>query len=87
MQLADDMRNTRAVMSKLRQGQVAVPVSKFLTFIRASGSYALLQFYAFNLGLTIKTKRQENADARKLARLEAKLVEYDKAAGRVIGRQ
>jgi len=86
MQLADDMRITRAVMSKMRQGQVAVPASKFLTFIRVTRSYALLQFYAMNLGLVVKTRRQENADARKIARLESQVAEHERMLGRVLGR-
>lgn len=86
MQLADDMRLARAVLTKMRQGQVGVPVSKFLTFVNATKSYALLQFYALNLGLVVKTKQDENATARKIARLEAENAELRGNHTRVVGR-
>lgn len=76
MQLADDMRITRAVMSKLRQFQVAMPMGKFQIFMETTRSYAVLQFHAMRAGLVLKTKEQEQATQQELERLRGELSEY-----------
>ena len=80
MQLADDMRITRAVLTKLRQGQAAVPVDKFVTFIRKTGNYALLQYYARRFDMAL-VKRD------RLEQLERENAEYRRLYTGVVGRE
>lgn len=88
MALADDMRMAKSVLTRLRQGQIGMPINRLLEFIRATQSYALLQFYAMNLGLVVKRKEDEQADQQQIQRLQKRVSElqdqaerYRKAAG------
>lgn len=59
MQIADQMKVARAVLSKLRQEQVGMPLGKLPLFLKATRSYALLQFHALCAGLVLKTREDE----------------------------
>jgi len=85
MQLADDMRITRAVFSKLRQGQVGMPAGKLLAFVRATSSVALVQFYAMRLKMVLKPREQELADQKRIAYLEEQLRDMEIKYSRVVG--
>ncbi len=85
MQLADDMRITRAVMSKLRQFQVAMPMGKFQIFMETTRSYAVLQFHAMRAGLVLKTREEEQETQQKLERLTRELEDYKTRYRRVVG--
>ena len=72
MKLADDMRIARAVLTKLKPGQVGMPVSKLISFVRKTRCMAVLQYYAFQLGYVLKSRDDESAQAKRIARLSRK---------------
>ena len=86
MKLADDMRIARAVLTKLRQGQVGMPVDKLISFVRMTRCLAVLQYYAFKLGYVLKPRCEEVAQAKRMARLESENAEFKRLYSGVIGR-
>ena len=85
MQLADDMKITRAVMTKIKQGQAARPVSKFIAFVEHTRSFALIQFYAMRLGLVVRTRAADQDIQRELARLRSENADVKEKFQRVVG--
>lgn len=85
MQLADEMKITRAVMTKIKQGQASVPVGKFITFIETTRSFALIQYYAMRLGLVIRTREAETKLQRELAQLREENQTLKERYRRVVG--
>jgi len=85
MALADRIRITRSVMSKLRQDQIAMPKGKLRVFMEACRSFAVLQWHAVDNGLVIKTKEEEAQDQETIKRLEAELELKDWKLQRAIG--
>jgi len=85
MQLADEMKITRSVMTKIKQGQASVPVSKFITFIEATRSFALIQFYAMRLGLVLRTREAETKLQCELTRLRDENQALKERYRRVVG--
>jgi len=70
MLLADEMKIAKSVLTRLRQGQIGMPMNKMIAFVQHTQSYALLQYYAMNLGLTLKRSEDEKADKERIRRLQ-----------------
>ena len=85
MQLADDMKITRAVMTKIKQGQASIPVGKFIAFIEHTRQFALIQFYAMRLGLVVRTREDDKALTNELARLRAENAQVKEKFKRAVG--
>ena len=85
MQLADDMKITRAVMTKIKQGQAAIPVGKLITFVEVTRSYALIQYYAMRLGLVVRTREAEAKLQRENAQLREENQTLKERYRRVVG--
>lgn len=64
--LAAQMGINKSQWSLLYDGQRGIPVGRFIKFLRATGSLALLKFYAGQVGCVLKTRREWGALLRDL---------------------
>ncbi len=92
MQLADDMRWSRANLTKVLQDQAAMPRETSLTFTEHTNCLALQQFRNLSHGLITKSIKQERDDqalleslTQKNAELEAEIAVLDRKYRRIVG--
>jgi len=85
MTLADEMKITRAVLTKIKQGQSAIPLGKMIRFAEVTRSYALIQFYNMRLGLVTRTHEKERELQRELTDLREENETLKERYRRVVG--
>lgn len=57
--LAGQLGMTKQTLSKLRNGDAAIPRNRFRRLVEVTRSYALIQYHAMTLGLVVRTPEQQ----------------------------
>lgn len=93
--LAGQLGMTKQTLSKLRQGVIGIPRNRLQRIVETTRSLAIVQFHSFRLGLTLRTKDQEQERVRheksqvaqiqhlsaEVESLNAQLANYKRAVG------
>lgn len=78
--LADQMGVNRAVVSKMRQGQVNPPINRIQKMMRTCGTLAFAQWLAFREGYVMRKKEDIEAMEAEIERLKSEAEHYRRRA-------
>jgi len=73
--LADELKITKQILTKLRQGDVSMPRRRIVRFAEVTLSHAFLQYQAMKSGLVLKTPEQQKEQTDRIKQLEQQKAE------------